>query len=151
MRNLFKSSEDRSAEAEVRARTETSATYMASAVATSAVAMMMVNRELVVTHVNEATQKLLRENTNAFRTIWPSFDPEKIVGSCIDMFHKNPGHQRQLLSDPSRLPYRTDISVGDMKFALNMGFLARSLNPKCPTNTGPTQMTSGGASNSDPL
>jgi methyl-accepting chemotaxis protein len=96
------------------------AIYMASAVESSSVAVMMVDRSFTVTYVNQATRKLLNENAAAFRAIWPSFDPDKIIGACIDMFHKNPAHQRQLLSDPSRLPYRTDITVGDMKFALNV-------------------------------
>jgi methyl-accepting chemotaxis protein len=96
------------------------ATYMASAVESSATAVMMIDRDFNVTFVNQATKKLLRDNATAFRSIWPSFDPDKIIGACIDMFHKNPAHQRQLLSDPARLPYRTDISVGDMKFALNV-------------------------------
>jgi methyl-accepting chemotaxis protein len=96
------------------------ATYMASAVDSSATAVMMIDRDFNVTYVNQATKKLLRDNAAAFRTIWPNFDPDKVLGACIDMFHKNPAHQRQLLSDPSRLPHRTDISVGDMKFALNV-------------------------------
>ena len=96
------------------------ATYKSAAFAGSSVAMMMIDRDFKVTFVNEATRRLLTENTAAFRTLWPSFNPETIVGSCIDMFHKNPAHQRQMLSDPSRLPYRTDISVGDLKFALNV-------------------------------
>ena len=50
--------------------------------------------------------------------VWPGFDPEQIVGRCIDMFHKNPAHQRQMLSDPSRLPIRTEITIGDLKIAL---------------------------------
>lgn len=37
---------------------------------------------------------------------------EDLQGTCIDVFHKNPAHQRQLLSDPSNLPYRTKISLG---------------------------------------
>jgi methyl-accepting chemotaxis protein len=86
----------------------------------SSVAMMMVDRDFKVTFINESTKKLLRDNTAAFRSIWPSFDPDKIIGTCIDTFHKNPAHQRQLLSDPSRLPFRTDISVGDLKFALSV-------------------------------
>ncbi len=86
----------------------------------SSVAMMMVDRDFIVTHINESTKALLGKNEAVFKEIWPSFTASNIVGSCIDMFHKNPAHQRQLLSDPSRLPYRTDITVGDFKFALNV-------------------------------
>src|SRR5208282_87117 len=32
----------------------------------------------------------------------------------------DPAHQRRLLADPSRLPYRTDITVTDFKFALTV-------------------------------
>lgn len=120
MRNPFKSQEESRLNSEAQAKKELAAAYMTSAVSASSVATMMVNRDLIVTYVNQATLKLLRDNANAFRAVWPGFDPEKIIGSCIDMFHKNPAHQRQILSDPSRLPYRTDISVGDMKFALNV-------------------------------
>lgn len=95
-------------------------TFKSAAFEGTTVALMMVDRDFMVTYVNEATKKLLSENVDAFRKFWPTFDPSQIVGSCIDMFHKNPAHQRQLLSDPSRLPYRTDISVGDLKFALNV-------------------------------
>jgi len=81
-------------------------------------AIMMIDRDLVVTYVNGPTRELLRKNAAAFAAMWPGFDPEQIVGRCIDMFHKNPAHQRQMLSDPSRLPIRTEITIGDLKIAL---------------------------------
>lgn len=87
----------------------------------SSAAMMMVDRDFVVTEVNNATKELLARSAEVFAEIWPNFNPENIVGTCIDMFHKNPAHQRQLLSDPSNLPWRTDITIGDFKFALNVG------------------------------
>ncbi len=37
---------------------------------------------------------------------------EKVVGSSIDIFHKNPSHQRKLLSDPRNLPYKAKIRLG---------------------------------------
>ncbi|MEZ5994115.1 MAG: PAS domain S-box protein, partial [Hyphomonadaceae bacterium] len=97
------------------------ATFKSAAFEISTVATMMIDRDFKVTYVNEATKQLLKDNAAAFRQFWPTFDPDKIIGACIDMFHKSPAHQRQLLSDPSRLPYRTDITVGDLKFALNVG------------------------------
>ncbi|ANP46762.1 methyl-accepting chemotaxis protein [Candidatus Viadribacter manganicus] len=96
------------------------ASYKSAAFEGSSVATMMVDRDFKVIYANSATMALLRNNAETFRKVWPTFNPEQIVGSNIDMFHKNPSHQRQLLSDPSRLPYRTDISVGDFKFALNV-------------------------------
>jgi len=43
---------------------------------------------------------------------------DKIVGASYDVFHKNPAHQRKLLSDPRNLPHRAIISVGPEKLDL---------------------------------
>ncbi len=59
-------------------------------------AIMMVDRDFMVTYVNEPTRELLKTNEAAFRSIWPTFSADNIVGICIDTFHKNPAHQRQL-------------------------------------------------------
>jgi methyl-accepting chemotaxis protein len=37
---------------------------------------------------------------------------DQVVGSSLDIFHKNPAHQRALLADPANLPWRTNIQVG---------------------------------------
>ncbi|WP_010587613.1 methyl-accepting chemotaxis protein [Schlesneria paludicola] len=38
---------------------------------------------------------------------------EKLIGQSIDVFHKNPTHQRQVLGDPRNLPRHTEIAFGD--------------------------------------
>ena len=43
---------------------------------------------------------------------------DQLVGSSIDVFHKNPAHQRRLLADPKNLPHRTQISVGPETLSL---------------------------------
>ena len=35
-----------------------------------------------------------------------------LLGQTVDIFHKKPTHQRQLLADPSRLPHTANIRVG---------------------------------------
>lgn len=121
MLNAVKSIFERGGDHNVDAETKLHAIYMDAAVKSSSAGIMVVDRDFVVRFVNDETRNLFRENAEAFRAQWPSFDAERIVGSCIDIFHKNPAHQRTLLSDPGRLPYRTDISVGNKKFALNVG------------------------------
>ncbi len=91
-----------------------------SAVTGSTSPMMMVDRDLVITFANPATIDLLTGAADELRTVFPGFDVEKIIGTCIDDFHKHPEHQRKLLSDPNNLPYQTDIQVGSLKFALNV-------------------------------
>jgi methyl-accepting chemotaxis protein len=43
-----------------------------------------------------------------------------LVGKSIDIFHKNPGHQRALLADGSRLPVKTKLKIGGEEFALQV-------------------------------
>ena len=84
------------------------------------VAIMMVDRDLRITYANPATLTLVRQNAQAFRDAFRGFDPDKLVGSCIDMFHKDPSHQRRLLSNPANLPHRAEIAVGDLRFSINV-------------------------------
>ena len=83
-------------------------------------AFMMIDRNFNITYLNEQTNALLNKYAEVFRSIFPKFDPRNILGQNIDQFHKDPRHQRQLLSDPARLPIRTDIQVGPLTFALNV-------------------------------
>ena len=83
-------------------------------------AVMLVDSELKITYLNESSKQLFVKNLDEFRKIWPSFDPSVLVGTCIDIFHKNPAHQRKLLANPANLPFNTDIPVGPMKVSLNV-------------------------------
>ncbi len=48
-----------------------------------------------------------------------------MIGTSIDVFHKNPAHQRRMLTDASRLPHRTKIKLGpetlDLQVSAIMG------------------------------
>lgn len=81
-------------------------------------AIMVVNRDFIVTYVNKASIDLFSNNIIQFKQVFPDFDHTKIVGTCIDIFHKHPQHQRQMLADPSRLPFKTDIRVADLTISL---------------------------------
>ncbi len=83
-------------------------------------AIMMIDRNFTVTYSNNSTFALLGKHMDVLRRVFPGFDPKKLVGSSIDQFHKNPSHQRSLLADASRLPYKTDIQVGPLTMALNV-------------------------------
>ncbi len=83
-------------------------------------AVMLVDRDLVCTYCNDASKQLFEENLEHFRKAYPTFDHSKMVGTCIDMFHKNPAHQRAMLSDTRNLPHRTRITVGPLTFALKV-------------------------------
>ncbi|UTA47661.1 methyl-accepting chemotaxis protein [Simiduia sp. 21SJ11W-1] len=93
-----------------------------SAINNTLTAIMMVDRDLVITYVNKATMALFRKHEKTFQSIWPGFSASEdyMIGKCIDDFHKKPEHQRRILNDPSNLPYRTDIQVADLIIELNV-------------------------------
>lgn len=91
-----------------------------SAVGGAMQAMMMIDRDFNITYVNQATTNLLTKHEATLRSVYPGFDASNMVGQNIDIFHKNPAHQRQMLSTPQHLPYRTDIQIADLTFQLNV-------------------------------
>ncbi|BFM05988.1 methyl-accepting chemotaxis protein [Halioxenophilus aromaticivorans] len=97
-------------------------TLYASALDNMLTAIMMVDRDFNVTYVNKATIDLLDKHQSSFQKLWPEFQATEnyLMGRCIDGFHKQPSHQRQILSDPSNLPIRTDIKVDDLVIELNV-------------------------------
>ncbi|MEO3428686.1 methyl-accepting chemotaxis protein [Pelagibius sp. CAU 1746] len=64
-------------------------------------------QDLRITYANKASLEALKSIQHALKV-----PADEIVGACIDIFHKNPTHQRALLADPSNLPYQARITVG---------------------------------------
>ncbi|MTI63780.1 methyl-accepting chemotaxis protein [Methylophaga sp.] len=93
---------------------------MAKALDGAVTAIMMVDRDFTITYANRSTLTMLSEHEATLKNAFPGFSVRNLVGSNIDAFHKNPKHQRQLLSDPDNLPYTADIKVGPLSFRLNV-------------------------------
>ncbi|MFC5309582.1 hypothetical protein ACFPM2_31170, partial [Azospirillum picis] len=79
--------------------------------------VMVADEDLTIVHVNPAVVALLREAEADLRKELPRLDVSRLVGSNIDIFHKNPGHQRQLLGRLTK-PYGATIKVGGHQFDL---------------------------------
>ncbi len=114
--------------------TRNEAVRLRSVVDEAEAAIMMIDRDFTVTYVNRSTLTLLKQHEAAFRSVWPNFDPNKIVGANVDQFHKDPSHQRRLLSEPGRLPYKTDITIAGLTFSLIVSAL-RDANGRYIGNT----------------
>lgn len=68
---------------------------------------MFCDLDLVIRYQNPASKKTLKR----IEHLLPC-RAEDVVGQCIDIFHKNPGHQRKMLADPKNLPHRASIKLG---------------------------------------
>jgi methyl-accepting chemotaxis protein len=69
--------------------------------------IMLADRDLKITYINPASLGFLQKIERHL-----PIRPENVVGSSIDIFHKNPAHQRKLLSDPKNLPVHASINIG---------------------------------------
>jgi methyl-accepting chemotaxis protein len=65
------------------------------------------DRDLKIQYMNPASLKTLKTLEQ-----YLPVKAEQIVGQSIDIFHKNPEHQRRMLSDPKNLPHSAQIKVG---------------------------------------
>ncbi len=94
--------------------------FARTAMEKTSVAVMMIDRDLVITRVNEATTQLMHNNAALFQQTFPRMNFASLIGTSIDGFHKNPAHQRQLLATPRDVPHKAEISVGDLRFSLRI-------------------------------
>jgi methyl-accepting chemotaxis protein len=69
--------------------------------------MMLADRDLKIMYVNPASMTLLRKLERHLPV-----KADNVLGSSIDLFHKNPAYQRKILSDPKNLPTRANINIG---------------------------------------
>ena len=95
-----------------------------AAVQGSASNIMMCDADLNITFANPAVVRMLAARQSELRSVWPSLDAHNLVGQNIDQFHRNPAHQRALLSDATRLPAKAEITVGDVEFEVNATYVA---------------------------
>lgn len=69
--------------------------------------VLLADKELNLTYMNPASAKTLK----LLEGVLP-IPVDKMVGSKIDLFHKNPAHQRGVLADAKNLPRKSNIKLG---------------------------------------
>jgi len=78
---------------------------------------MIADNDGNIIYMNEAVQDMMKNAESDLRKDLPGFDASSLLGANFDRFHKNPAHQRSMLSALSQT-YRTEIVVGGRTFAL---------------------------------
>jgi methyl-accepting chemotaxis protein len=90
-----------------RRRMEAEQSRLSSMLENSPTNVILADRDLKITYVNPASLALLRKLERHLPV-----KAENVLGSSIDLFHKNPAYQRKILSDPKNLPVRANIHIG---------------------------------------
>jgi methyl-accepting chemotaxis protein len=69
--------------------------------------IMSTGRDLKIDYLNRKSITTLRSIEHLLPV-----RADQVLGQSIDVFHKDPGHQRRLLADGSRLPHSTRFQLG---------------------------------------
>jgi methyl-accepting chemotaxis protein len=70
--------------------------------------MLLDPKDFIITYANPASIKTL-ETLEKYLPCKAS----ELIGKCVDIFHKNPSHQRKMLADEKNLPHDARIQLGD--------------------------------------
>jgi methyl-accepting chemotaxis protein len=79
--------------------------------------VMIADAQYNIVYMNKAIVTFLRSAEKDLQKELPNFNVDKLIGSNIDIFHKNPAHQRQMLERLSST-YKTSVRVGKLVFGL---------------------------------
>jgi methyl-accepting chemotaxis protein len=79
--------------------------------------VMVADETFNIVYMNDAVTQLLREAETDLKLELPQFDVNKLIGANIDIFHKNPAHQRQML-ERLTATHRATIKIGVRTFDL---------------------------------
>jgi len=88
-------------------RLEQESARVQSMMENSPINVMYADRDLVIRYMNPASKRQLRDLQQ-----YLPVPVDSVIGQSVDVFHKNPAHQRTVLADPKNLPRRTTIQVG---------------------------------------
>ena len=86
--------------------------------------IMIADEKLNIVYMNQAVTELLREAESDLKKELSHFSMERLIGSNIDIFHKNPSHQRTMLAN-LRQRHNATIWVGERAFDLLVSPLRR--------------------------
>ena len=79
--------------------------------------VMIADTNGVIIYANRAVIDMFKQGLADIREVLPHFDPDKFIGQNIDIFHKNPTHQQQMLKSLNTT-HKATIKVGSRSFNL---------------------------------
>ncbi|MDG6778299.1 methyl-accepting chemotaxis protein [Thiomicrorhabdus sp. zzn3] len=81
--------------------------------------VMMADENYNISYLNDSIRDFLKSREERLKEALPAFDLDSIIGANIDIFHKNPAHQRKML-DVLDKNYTANIEVAGYHFELSM-------------------------------
>ncbi len=89
-------------------KSRTEAARVSSMMEQAPINVMFADRDFIIRYVNPSSFKTLK----GIERLLP-IRADQVVGQSIDIFHKQPEHQRRLLADPTNLPHSAQFQLGN--------------------------------------
>ena len=80
--------------------------------------VMIADNSNTIIFMNDTVMNMMQRNEAELRKVLPQFSARDLMAQNIDVFHKNPAHQRSLLATLGTT-HRTQIKVGSLYFGLS--------------------------------
>ncbi len=74
--------------------------------------VMMADQNHHIIYINDTLQQMLERNESNFKQKLPNFNARQLIGTCIDVFHKDPSHQRGILDKLTTTFTSPDMNLG---------------------------------------
>ncbi len=81
--------------------------------------VLIADNNLNIIYMNDAMKAFFESREHKIQTVMPDFKTSEIIGSNIDIFHKNPAHNRAML-DSIKEPTKAKIILADYHLDLNV-------------------------------
>ncbi len=79
--------------------------------------VMVADNEFTIKYMNKSVLEMMRNNERKLKEALPGFAADQLIGTNVDIFHKNPSHQRRVVEN-LREVYETNIEVAGLTFGL---------------------------------
>lgn len=94
--------------------------FKGTAFASADTPMFVVDDGFVVTYMNEASRRLFLDKADLIRASDPGFDPEKVLGSRLDVFQKKLESHASKFGNSSALPISLDLTFGEGRIGVQI-------------------------------
>lgn len=79
--------------------------------------IMIADQDYNIIYINPSLKEFLGNAENNFRKDLPNFNLNKLIGSNMDIFHKNPAHQRAMIEKLTST-VKVDLTIGGVHVSL---------------------------------
>ena len=79
--------------------------------------VMMADNDMNIIYTNDAVEEMMKSVEDDLKQDFPEFDADNLVGTCVDIFHKEPQRIRDHIASLTS-SYSAQISVGGHVFSL---------------------------------